>query len=166
MEASHRVGLGYDAHAFADARALVLGGVTIPHSKGLSGHSDADVLCHAIADAILGAMAAGDIGGLFPDTDPKYKGISSLTLLSSVAELLKSKAGRIVNLDAMIILEEPCVSSHFGEMKENIGRALGIDAHAVSIKATRNEGMGFIGRGEGAAAFAVALVTWKVRPQS
>jgi 2-C-methyl-D-erythritol 2,4-cyclodiphosphate synthase len=104
-------------------------------------------------------MAAGDIGQLFPDTESKYKGISSLVVLSSVAELLKSKSGRIVNLDAMIILEEPRVSPYFDEMKKNIGRALGIDAHAVSIKATRNEGMGFTGRGEGVAALAVALAT-------
>ena len=159
LEASHRVGLGYDAHPFAGGRALVLGGVKIHYARGLSGHSDADVVCHAIADAILGAMAAGDIGQLFPDTDPKYKDMSSLVLLSSVAELLKSRGGRILNLDAMVILEEPSVSSYFSEMKENIGRALGIDARTVSIKATRNEGMGFTGRGEGAAALAVALVS-------
>jgi 2-C-methyl-D-erythritol 2,4-cyclodiphosphate synthase len=158
MEASHRIGLGYDAHPFAEGRVLVLGGVKIQYARGLSGHSDADVVCHAIADAILGAMAAGDIGRLFPDTDPKYKDISSLVLLSGVAELLKSKAGRILNLDAMVILEEPGVSPYFDEMKENIGRALGIDARTVSIKATRNEGMGFTGRGEGAAALAVALL--------
>jgi 2-C-methyl-D-erythritol 2,4-cyclodiphosphate synthase len=162
MESSFRIGLGYDTHAFTDGRPLVLGGVTIPHPRGLKGHSDADVLCHAIADAILGAMAAGDIGQLFPDTEPKYKGISSLLLLSRVANLLKTKGAKIHNLDATIILEEPRVSSYFNEMKENIGRALDIDAHTVSVKATRNEGMGFVGRGEGVAALAVALVALPV----
>jgi 2-C-methyl-D-erythritol 2,4-cyclodiphosphate synthase len=155
---SLRIGLGYDAHTFTPGRPLVLGGVTIPHSRGLSGHSDADVICHAIADAILGTLAAGDIGRLFPDTDPKYKGISSLLLLSRVTDLLTTKGGQILNLDAMIILEEPRVSPYFEEMRENIGKALRIDASTVSIKATRNEGMGFIGRGEGVAALAVALV--------
>jgi 2-C-methyl-D-erythritol 2,4-cyclodiphosphate synthase len=158
VESSSRLGLGYDAHAFTAARLLVLGGVTIPHSRGLSGHSDADVICHAIADAVLGTLAAGDIGRLFPDTDPKYKGISSLLLLSHVADLLRTEGGRILNLDAMIILEEPRVSPYFDQMKENICKALGVDASAVSIKATRNEGMGFVGRGEGVAALAVALV--------
>jgi 2-C-methyl-D-erythritol 2,4-cyclodiphosphate synthase len=157
-ESSLRIGLGYDAHAFTAGRPLVLGGVTIPHSRGLSGHSDADVICHAIADAVLGTLAAGDIGRLFPDTDPKYKGISSLLLLSRVTDLLRTEGGRILNLDAMMILEEPRVSPYFDQMKENIRKALGIDASAVSIKATRNEGMGFVGRGEGVAALAVALV--------
>jgi len=159
MEADHRVGLGYDAHPFSEGRVLILGGVKIPYPRGLSGHSDADVLCHAIADAVLGAMAAGDIGQLFPDTDPKYSGVSSLSLLSSVAGLLKSRGGLILNVDAMIVLEEPHVSPYFCEMKENIGKALGLDANMVSIKATRNEGMGFTGRGEGAAALAVVLVS-------
>jgi 2-C-methyl-D-erythritol 2,4-cyclodiphosphate synthase len=158
VESSLRIGLGYDAHAFAAGRPLVLGGVTIPHSRGLSGHSDADVICHAIADAILGALTAGDIGRLFPDTDPKYKGISSLLLLSRVTDLLNTKGGQILNLDTMIILEEPRISPYFEEMKENIGKALRINAGTVSIKATRNEGMGFVGRGEGVVAIAVALV--------
>ena len=157
-ESSLRIGLGYDAHAFTAGRPLVLGGVTIPHLRGLSGHSDADVICHAIADAVLGTLAAGDIGRLFPDTDPKYKGISSLLLLSRVTDLLRTEGGRILNLDAMMILEEPRVSPYFDQMKENIRKALDIDASAVSIKATRNEGMGFVGRGEGVAALAVALV--------
>lgn len=159
MEVNHRVGLGYDAHPFSEGRALVLGGVRIPYPRGLSGHSDADVLCHAIADAILGTMAAGDIGQLFPDNDPKYKGRTSLWFLSSVTELLRSRGGRILNLDAMIVLEEPRVSPYFGEMKENIGKALGFDVNMISIKATRNEGMGFTGRGEGVAALAVVLVS-------
>jgi 2-C-methyl-D-erythritol 2,4-cyclodiphosphate synthase len=159
VETSFRVGLGYDAHPFAEKRALVLGGVKIPYPRGLSGHSDADVVCHAIADAILGTIAAGDIGQLFPDTDPRYEGVSSLLLLSRVTDVLKTKGGQILNLDAVIILEEPRVSSYFKEMKDNIGKALGIDAHNVSIKATKNEGMGFVGRGEGVAALAVVLVT-------
>ncbi|KPJ59430.1 MAG: hypothetical protein AMJ46_11375 [Latescibacteria bacterium DG_63] len=154
-----RVGLGYDAHAFAEDRALVLGGVKIPFSKGLSGHSDADVLCHAIADALLGAVAAGDIGQLFPDTDARYRGISSLVLLSKVRDLVREKGGQIVNVDTMLILEEPRVSQYFGQMKERIADALQIDPGLVSVKATRNEGMGFVGRREGAVAVSVALVS-------
>jgi 2-C-methyl-D-erythritol 2,4-cyclodiphosphate synthase len=159
METTFRVGLGYDAHAFEEGRALVLGGVKIPFPKGLSGHSDADVVCHAIADALLGAISAGDIGQLFPDTDPQYEGISSLTLLTQVRDLVLQKGGRIVNVDAMLILEEPRVSDCFGEMKKRVAEALEIDTSIVSIKATRNEAMGFIGRKEGAAALSVALVT-------
>lgn len=158
MNAGQRIGLGYDAHSFAKGRALVLGGVTVPHPRGLSGHSDADVLCHAIADAVLGAMAAGDIGQLFPDDDPAFKGISSLVLLSRVGKMLESRGGRIINVDAMMIIEEPRVSQHFDEMRSNVGGALGIDLSKVSIKVTRNEGLGFIGRREGVAAIAVALV--------
>jgi len=158
METDYRIGLGYDAHPFAEGRSLVLGGVKIPYARGLSGHSDADAVCHAIGDALLGAASAGDMGQLFPGTDPEYAGISSLVLLSRVTDLLKSRGVRIVNLDAMIILEEPHVSKYFAEMREKIAAALGMDARNVSVKATRNEGMGFIGRGEGVAAFAVALV--------
>jgi len=157
-ESTLRTGLGYDAHVFAEERALVLGGVNIPHPVGLSGHSDADVVCHAVADALLGTVGAGDIGQLFPDSDPQYREVSSLTLLSQVGQLIRERGGRIINLDAMLILEEPRVSQYFGEMKENIAGALGIESRCVSIKATRNEGMGFIGRKEGAAAIAVALV--------
>ena len=159
METSYRIGLGYDAHAFGEGRNLILGGVKIPYARGLSGHSDADAVCHAIGDALLGAASAGDMGGLFPGTDPKYEGISSLVLLSHVTDLLESRGVRVINLDAMIILEEPHVSTYFAEMREKIAAALRIDAEIVSIKATRNEGMGFIGRGEGVAAFAVVLVT-------
>lgn len=162
METTFRVGIGYDAHTFAEDRELVLGGVKIPFSRGLSGHSDADVVCHAIADALLGAAAAGDIGQLFPDTDPQYRGISSLVLLSRVRDVVRENGGRIVNVDAVLILEEPRVSQYFGEMKKNIADTLEIVPHSVSIKATRNEAMGFVGRKEGAAAVAVTLVTLPV----
>ena len=143
METMFRIGVGYDAHSFAEDRKLVLGGVNVPFSRGLSGHSDADVVCHAIADALLGAAAAGDIGQLFPDTDPQYRGISSLVLLSRVRDLLREKNGRIVNVDAVLILEEPRISQYFDEMKKNIAEALEIVPHSVSIKATRsNSGPG------------------------
>ena len=158
-ESSLRIGLGYDAHAFTAGRPLVLGGVTIPHPKGLKGHSDAGVLCHAIADALLGALSAGDIGQLFPDTDPQYTSISSLILLSRVRDLMEQKGARLVNVDAVLILEQPPVSEYFHEMRKNVAEALQASSSTVSIKATRNEGMGFIGRAEGVAAFAVALVT-------
>jgi 2-C-methyl-D-erythritol 2,4-cyclodiphosphate synthase len=136
----------------------VLGGVRIPHSRGLGGHSDADALCHAIADALLGAVGAGDIGRLFPDTDPQYKGASSINLLGIVADFVKTKGARIVNVDSMLVIEEPRVSPHFGEMRESIADALKVEPGSVSVKATRNEGMGFVGRGEGIAAFAVVVV--------
>ena len=153
-----KVGLGYDAHHFAEGRPLILGGVKIPYSRGLRGHSDADALCHALADALLGAVGAGDIGQLFPDTDPQYRGISSLTLLSKVKDLLLGKGAHIVNLDATLVLEEPPVSGYFGQMREKIASALKTGVNSVSVKATRNEGMGFVGRGEGVAALAIALV--------
>jgi 2-C-methyl-D-erythritol 2,4-cyclodiphosphate synthase len=126
--------------------------------RGLSGHSDADVVCHAIADALLGAISAGDIGRLFPDTDPQYRGISSLKLLSQVSDLILKREGRIVNVDAMLLLEEPRVSDRFEEMRTKIAKALEINVGSVSVKATRNETMGFVGRKEGAAAISVALV--------
>ena len=154
----HRTGIGYDAHPFVDGRPLVLGGVSIPHSRGLGGHSDADVLCHAIADALLGAAAAGDIGQHFPDTDPQYRGVSSIVLLGKVGDLVRNAGAHIVNVDSVLVIEEPRVSPHFDGMRARIAEALGLERGAVSVKATRNEGMGFTGRVEGAAAFAVATV--------
>jgi len=156
----YRTGIGYDAHPFVDGRPLVLGGVSIPHTRGLGGHSDADVLCHAVADALLGAVAAGDIGLHFPDTDPQYRSVSSIVLLGRVRDLVRKAGARVVNVDSVLVIEEPRVSPHFDEMRDRIAGALGLMREAVSVKATRNEGMGFTGRAEGVAAFAVAtLVT-------
>jgi 2-C-methyl-D-erythritol 2,4-cyclodiphosphate synthase len=145
-------------HRLAEGRALVLGGVTIPHSHGLDGHSDADVLVHAIADALLGAAALGDIGKHFPNTDPQYRGISSLVLLEHVAGLLETRGYALVNIDATLILEAPKILAHVPRMQENIGRALGVQPDRISIKATTGEAMGFVGRREGAAAHAVAAI--------
>lgn len=155
----YRIGHGFDVHRFADDRALVLGGVEIPHDKGLLGHSDADVLLHAISDALLGAAALGDIGHHFPDTDVRYKGISSLTLLEHVGALLTGRNYAIANVDATLVMERPKIAPHVPAMRENIARALRIDVGQVSVKATTNEGLGFIGAGEGAVAHAVALIT-------
>ncbi len=158
MESVYRTGIGYDAHPFAEGRPLVLGGVTIDTSKGLDGHSDADVLCHAIADALLGALGAGDIGQLFPDSDPQYRGVSSLVLLERVKDLVRERGTRIVNIDSVVMIEKPRICTHFEKMKRNIAEALQVETKAVSIKATRNEGMGFVGRAEGAAALATVLL--------
>jgi 2-C-methyl-D-erythritol 2,4-cyclodiphosphate synthase len=158
MNAGYRTGIGYDAHPFVEGRPLVLGGVKIQHSRGLSGHSDADVLCHAIADALLGSLGLGDIGQLFPDSDARYRGISSLLLLEKVGDLVRDKGARIVNVDSVLVIEEPTVSRHFGEMKKKIAGTLHVETGSISIKATRNEGMGFTGRAEGVAALAVALI--------
>jgi len=151
-----RIGQGFDVHAFTPGRPLVLGGVTIPHEKGLEGHSDADVLLHAICDALLGAAALGDIGRHFPDTDPAYAGSDSRRLLREV----KKKLGgyRIVNLDATILAQAPRVAPHVAQMIANIASDLGIAPGAVSIKATTTEHLGFIGRAEGIAAQAIALI--------
>lgn len=151
-----RIGFGYDVHRFAEGRKLILGGVEIPHSKGLDGHSDADVLLHSLCDAILGAGGFEDIGHQFPNTDPQYKDISSLTLLEESMILVNSKGWKIGNADIMIILEEPKIYTHVNEMKENISRIINCDS--LSIKATTNEGLGFIGNGEGCAAYSVALL--------
>ena len=153
-----RVGIGYDVHPFQEGRPLILGGVNIPHSKGLKGHSDADVLCHAIADAVLGALGEPDIGHFFPPNDPTIKGISSLKILEKCAAVATEKGARIGNIDATLIAEAPKVLPHAAAMKANIGAALGITPGQVGIKATTNEKMGFIGRGEGIAAMAVACV--------
>ena len=153
-----RVGIGYDVHPFEEGRPLVLGGVTIPYHLGLKGHSDADVLCHAIADSVLGALGEPDIGHYFPPGDPTIKGISSLKILEKCAEITKSHGARIGNIDASIISEAPKVLPHATAMKEHISRALGITPGQVGIKATTNEKLGFIGRGEGIAAMAVACL--------
>jgi 2-C-methyl-D-erythritol 2,4-cyclodiphosphate synthase len=151
-------GIGYDVHQFAENRPLVLGGVTIPHSHGLAGHSDADVLCHAIADAVLGAMGQPDIGFYFPPGDPACKDICSLRILEKCRELAAEAGLKIINVDSTLIAEAPKVLPHRDAMRANIGAALGIPPERVGIKATTNETMGFIGRKEGIAAMAVAQV--------
>jgi 2-C-methyl-D-erythritol 2,4-cyclodiphosphate synthase len=153
-----RVGIGYDVHPFETGRPLILGGVEIPHSRGLKGHSDADVLCHAIADAVLGAMGLPDIGYYFPPSDMSIEGISSLRILEKCAALAAEKGYRIENVDSTLVAEAPRVMKHAPQMKENIGAALGITADQVGVKATTNERMGFVGREEGIAAMAVACV--------
>ena len=153
-----RIGQGLDVHAFAAGRKLVIGGVEIPHHKGLAGHSDADVLLHAICDALLGAAALGDIGRHYPDTDPKYSDIDSRMLLRDCAAKLKAQGFKIVNVDATIVAEAPRMSPHIARMIGNIAADLGIQPAAVNVKATTTEQLGFIGRGEGIAALAVALI--------
>ena len=155
-----RIGQGFDAHALKAGRRLVVGGVTIPHAKGLEGHSDADVLLHAICDALLGAAALGDIGRYYPDSDPKYQGIDSRKLLRETAALLEKNGWRLVNLDATIIAQEPRMTPHIPAMIANIATDLGVPQRDVSIKAKTTEKLGFTGRGEGIAAEAVALITW------
>jgi 2-C-methyl-D-erythritol 2,4-cyclodiphosphate synthase len=151
-------GIGYDVHRLVADRPLVLGGVVIPHPLGLDGHSDADVLCHAIADALLGAAGEPDIGHLFPNTDPAIRGISSLEILRRVRALLDEKSIRLHNIDATLIAEEPKISPHLALMKERVGNALGLPPKRIGIKATTNESLGFLGRGEGMAALATACV--------
>jgi 2-C-methyl-D-erythritol 2,4-cyclodiphosphate synthase len=153
-----RVGTGYDVHQFAEGRRLVLGGVEFPHHRGLLGHSDADVLLHAIADALLGAANLGDIGRHFPAEDPRFEGISSTLLLARVAGLLAAAGWQVVNVDSTVIAERPRIAPAVPEMREHIADALGIDAARVGVKATTNERMGFVGREEGIAALAVALI--------
>ena len=153
-----RIGTGYDVHRLAEARDLVLGGVKIPYEKGLLGHSDADVLLHAVMDALLGAAALGDIGVHFPDTDEAYRGISSLVLLGQVSELLQQEHYIIGNIDATIIAQRPKLAPYIKLMRENIASVLGIEYNQVNIKATTEEGLGFTGTGEGIAAQAVALL--------
>jgi 2-C-methyl-D-erythritol 2,4-cyclodiphosphate synthase len=153
-----RVGIGYDVHALVPGRPLILGGVTIPYELGLAGHSDADVLCHAIGDALLGAANQGDLGQHFPDHEAKFANISSLRLLEHIAALLHQGGHRIVNIDSIIVLEAPKVMQHASQMKEHLAAALKISAKQISIKATTSEKLGFIGRNEGAAAHAVVLI--------
>ena len=153
-----RSGVGYDIHRLVEGRKLVLGGVEIPHDRGLQGHSDADVLSHAIADALLGAMGEGDIGRHFPNTDDTIRGISSLEILRQVRSLLAEKNARATNIDATVIAEAPKLQTHVENMRAKIGAALGCDASRVNIKATTNEGLGAIGRNEGIACIATAVV--------
>ena len=153
-----RVGMGYDVHRLVEGRDLILGGVQIPYEKGLLGHSDADVLLHAIMDALLGAAALGDIGKHFPDSDEAYKGISSIRLLEKVGELLEEHFYFIGNVDATVIAQRPKLAPYREEMRENVAKALGISVDQVSIKATTEEGLGFTGTGEGISAQAIALL--------
>jgi len=152
------VGIGYDVHPLVTGRKLVLGGVEIPHPKGLEGHSDADVLMHAVCDAVLGALGEGDIGQFFPNTDPRWRGAESKVFLQEAARQVKFRNGKIINIDATIIAQQPKVMPHASAMKINIAEALGIRMQHVGIKATTNERLGFIGREEGIAAMAVAGV--------
>jgi len=156
---SVRSGIGYDCHAFAGGRPLMLGGVRIEHDRGLAGYSDADVLTHAIIDALLGAAALGDIGQHFPDTDERYRDANSLELLRATVELLAERGFEIVHVDATVVLERPAVAPHRERIRSALAGALGVDVGQVSVKATRGEGMGFVGREEGAAALAVATVS-------
>ena len=153
-----RIGHGYDVHRLVEGRKLIIGGVDIPHEKGLLGHSDADVLAHAISDALLGALALGDIGHLFPDNDPTYKGADSLWLMSQIVPLIKNAGYRISNVDSTVIAQAPKLAPHIAKIRENIAKTLGVDTDAVSIKATTDEGLGFSGEKLGIAAHAVCLL--------
>ena len=154
-----RIGHGYDVHQFCDDRPLIIGAVHIPYEKGLKGHSDADVLLHALTDALLGAAALGDIGQHFPDTDESYKGADSLKLLAKVVKLLKTKGWKIENTDMTLVLQKPKIASYIPKMRENISKVLNISISCVSVKATTEEYMGFTGSGKGAAAHAVVLLS-------
>ena len=156
-----RIGQGFDVHALVTGRALIIGGVTIPFEKGLDGHSDADVLLHAVCDALLGAAALGDIGRHFPDTDSRYKGADSRALLREVAKLLDDGGFNVINLDSTIIAQAPRMSPHIPAMVANIAADLGIEPGRINIKAKTTERLGFTGRGEGIAAEAIALVEWR-----
>lgn len=156
-----RIGFGYDAHALVAGRDLVLGGVKIQHPRGLLGHSDADVLCHAIGDAILGALALGDLGKHFPDDDPQYRKVASLKLLSFINDMVQRESALVMNVDSTIVAEEPKLSGYVQKMRENLSRVLKVKVDQVSVKATTTEGMGFAGRKEGMAAYAVVLLEIK-----
>jgi len=153
-----RTGLGFDVHAFAEGRKLILGGIEIPHTKGLLGHSDADVVLHAICDALLGALALGDIGKHFPDTDPKYKGADSTLLLKHVYKLILSKGYELGNLDVVLAMQKPKVAPYISAMQEKIAELLETEKDNVSVKATTTEKLGFVGREEGVSAFATVLI--------
>jgi 2-C-methyl-D-erythritol 2,4-cyclodiphosphate synthase len=153
-----RVGFGFDLHPLVDGRPLVLGGVTVPSELGLGGHSEADVLAHAVAEALLGALALGDLGRHFPDTDPRWRGVSSLTLLARVLEMVTARGGRIVNVDATVLAQAPRLAPHLPEMAKRLSDTLGIPVDRVSVKAKSPEGLGLLGRREGIAAMAVASV--------
>ncbi len=153
-----RTGMGYDAHRFGEGRPLTLGGITIPFHRGLVGHSDADVLVHAICDALLGGISEGDIGRHFPDSDPLYKDIESLLLLQKVVALIDQKGFEVINIDATIVAQAPKLAPYLPQMQAKIAKTLGLNTERVNIKATTTEGMGFMGRGEGIVAYAVALL--------
>ena len=161
MNAQFRIGFGYDVHAFAENRKLVLGGIEIPYEKGLLGHSDADVLLHSICDAMLGALALGDIGKHFPNTDPAYKDADSRILLTRVNELIHSNGYAVNNIDCNLLLEKPKISDSIPAMRKTIAEILKVELHQVSIKATTAEGLGYAGRGEGCASQSVVLLTKK-----
>ena len=158
MEMEMRIGTGYDVHKLVPGRKLILGGVTVPYELGLDGHSDADVIVHAIMDALLGAAALGDIGQHFPDNDPEYKGADSIELLKEVGNILKKEGYKVGNIDSTIIAQRPKLMTFLPEMRKNVAAALGIDVNQVSIKATTEEHLGFTGRGEGISSQAVALI--------
>jgi len=153
-----KIGLGYDAHRLAEGRDLILGGVKIPHEKGLLGHSDADVLSHAIGEAILGALSLGDLGKHFPDTDEKYKGISSLKILSMIQDMIQKENARVINIDSTIVAQEPKLSPYIEGMRANLAHVLKINTDQVSVKATTTESLGFTGKKEGISAYAVVLM--------
>jgi 2-C-methyl-D-erythritol 2,4-cyclodiphosphate synthase len=153
-----RVGIGYDVHALVEGRKLILGGVEIPHTKGLDGHSDADVLMHAITDAVLGALGAADIGHFFPNTDPRWRNASSHVFLNEAAKQVGLRNGKIVNVDATMVAQQPRLAPHISKMQANIAAALGVKPEQVGVKVTTNEHLGFIGREEGIAAMAVASI--------
>jgi 2-C-methyl-D-erythritol 2,4-cyclodiphosphate synthase len=154
----NHVGIGYDVHGLVAGRKLVLGGVEIPHAKGLDGHSDADALMHAICDAVMGALGEGDIGHFFPNTDPRWRNAPSRVFLEEAARQVQVRQGRLVNVDATVIAQQPKIAPHLKAMKQNIASALGLQPHQIGVKATTNELLGFIGREEGIAAMAVASV--------
>ncbi len=153
-----RIGQSTDIHRFADDRKLILGGVEIPYEKGLLGHSDADALTHAVAEAILGALALGDLGHHFPDTDPKWEGVNSIIILKEVGKMMKDKGYKIGNVDSLILIEKPKMAPHIEQMRKNFADALECDVDQISVKATRGEGLGFVGRKEGVLAQAVVLL--------
>ncbi len=153
-----RVGIGYDSHRFTAGRPLILGGVTIPHAQGLAGHSDADAVAHALTDAILGAAGAGNIGQLFPDADPQWKDADSMELLRTAHELVRGRGLTLTQADCSVITEQPRLGPHLGAMAAALASRLGVESGAISVKAKTNEGMGFIGRGEGLAVIAVAVL--------
>ncbi|MEW6654587.1 MAG: 2-C-methyl-D-erythritol 2,4-cyclodiphosphate synthase [Bacteroidota bacterium] len=159
MNPHFRIGFGYDVHKFVENRRLIIGGVEVPHSKGLLGHSDADVLLHAICDAMLGALALGDIGKHFPDTDEKYKDADSRKLLKHVGELIRANGYEVSNIDSNVLLQKPKLSSYINEMRRAIAEIVNLSVAQVSIKATTAEGLGYVGREEGCAAQAVVLLT-------
>ena len=159
-----RVGNGYDVHRLVEGRKLILGGVDVPHSMGLDGHSDADALVHALCDALLGALGAGDIGNYFPNTDPKWKGISSLHLLKEVMRICQEKGFELANADSVIVAQKPKLAPYISEMKKNIASILDVETDQINIKATTTEKLGFAGREEGISAYAVALLVKNDRP--